>query len=116
MSEILDLRPEIVNVKLYEGDAWAAEVALTEPGSTDPLNLTTATIAATLRPTGAPADGSEDIALTITDGDLAQGEFFFGQAEATVGGKYDIQVTFSGAPRTYIRGRISVTTPDITPE
>lgn len=116
-AETLDLRPQIVNVKLYEGDQWYPEFVLTEPGSpTTPQDLTGATIAGTLRPKGAPDDGSEDIPLTIIDGDLTQGQFFFGQDKATVGGKYDVQIIIDTAPRTYIRGSISVLSPDITPE
>lgn len=111
MPSTIDLRPEIVNVKLYEGDTWFVEMAITEPGTTTPLDLTGADIAATMRPkTGA------DIPLEIIDGDLTQGEFFFGQHEATVGGKYDVQIIINTAPRTYVRGSISVTSPDITPE
>lgn len=111
MADTIDLRPEVVNVKLYEGDAWAVQVELTQPGVTTPLDLTGATITATVK----PKDGSADFPLTINPGDLTQGEFYYGQSAATIPGKYDVQVSFVGEARTYIKGSLSVE-PDISPE
>lgn len=101
-DESVDLRPKVLNLSAYRGDAWSLRFTL---AGTD---LTGSTIAAQVR---ARPDSTDVLAaLDVTAVDLATGVFEIGQTAAGPAGHYDVQITASGGlPRTYVRGRLSVT-------
>lgn len=100
----IDLRPKVLNLSAYRGDAWSLRITLTG------MDLTGSTIAAQVR---ARPDSTEVLAtLDVSPVDLSAGVFDIGQAAATEGGHYDVQITpggTGGLPRTYVRGRLQVT-------
>lgn len=100
----VDLSARTVDIRVTRNDAWSLQITLQAPDGT-PINLTGKTIAAQLRDR---PDSTDSTALTVTPVDLTLGKFNIGQAAATTHGVYDVQVTTTGAPRTYIKGRLDI--------
>lgn len=99
----VDLRPQVLNINLYRGDAWSVLVTVRD-SSGDAIDLTGLTISGVVRD---EIDSSTSTPLTITPDDLTEGRFYFGQSAAADSGRYDIQIG-EASPRTYIRGRLLV--------
>lgn len=100
MGESLDLRPQTVDIDVYEGDAWSVQVSVPTLG-----DLTGSTITARFQDnTGTPPI---DLDLALTD--LPGSKFTVGQLMALTSGRYDVQITLPASlPRTYIVGRLNV--------
>lgn len=100
MGASIDLRPEQVDIDLYEGDAWSIVVSIPSLG-----DLTGATIVGKFENTEEGPIETLDFAPT----DLVNSKFAIGQNPALVSGTFDVQITLPASlPRTYIFGRLSV--------
>jgi hypothetical protein len=99
MGHALDLRPEQVDIDLYEGDSWSIQLAIPSLG-----DLTGSTVSAKWKPNeGAVTD------LDYAPTDLVNSTFTIGQLEVTTSGRFDVSVTLPASlPRTYITGRLNV--------
>lgn len=106
-TQTIDLRAQVVNVKVMRNDAWSIKV--TKTGT----NLAGYTITAQVRPDyDSPDEDALDMVITVSD--EANGIFYVGQEAATLDGVYDVQIAEpSGLPRTYVKGRITLD-PDVT--
>lgn len=100
MTDIVDLTPQKLNLKLKRGDAWSFPVTFVD------TDLTGWTFAAQIRKTADAADAAD---LDIAETDLAGGIITVGQTAAADRGVWDLQGTPpAGLPRTYISGTVTV--------
>lgn len=109
MTTTIDLRPEIVNVKVTRGDKWLVKVTMTG------YDLTGYEILGQYRVTF-DAEASGDMLIVASAPDRTTGVFYYGQENAPDTGQYvyDIQLAPSGEPpRTRIKGVLTVD-PDVT--
>jgi len=108
MPETVDLRPDVLNIVVYGGDAWTLDLDLTDDEGT-PLDLTGYTFAAQIRKN--PDDTATIGTITVTSVNLTAGSLRLSQTAAPIlTGFYDLQGTPSGGgSRTLVRGSFNAT-------
>ncbi len=105
------LTPATYHIEIHKGDAWNLDVTVSINGS--PANLTSYTIAGVIHPKA----GGSDVTLTITNTNLAVGQFRVSLAAATSATMavayhtWHLTLTPPGTPaqpRKYLAGRFIV--------
>lgn len=96
MTQVIDLRPKIVDVVVLKNDRWDLHADF-------PFDVTGYVIVAKLKKTNGTV-----VNLQITPDSFVAGTFWVGQV-ATDSGIYQLTLTPTGGnPRTWIKGRLKV--------